>query len=703
MRARWEREEQARRATAGDELEALALDPEPGVRSAVAANPVAGPGVLGRLARDGEWSVRDAVAANPNTPAEVLTMLSTDTGAFVVGAVAANPSTPVDVLRELSGRESLRVAGNAAAPGDLLADLAKAHSDLVRLAVAANPATPPQVLERLAADHVAQVAAAVAANPGVSPELLGRLAESDSEVARLAVAANPVAPARVLDALAGDPSAFVREKVAANPSTERSALVVLGGDPEEPVRREVACHPRVPPEVLVSLATDAAAAVRRVAGSNEAAPDEVKALEALRSGGDGEAHSGTGQWTGVPRAGALEHSSRTSVNRSVVPERAGGRHGGVLRDGLADGSSTSGGETLGDEDRAVLALWACIAARTPVLLLGEPGTGKTTVVRQLAEAAGLPCTTIIASIREPSDFSGLPVLRDDGVVLEAPAWAKALADARDAVLFFDEITTTPPAVQAALLRVVLERSVGELYLGPGVAVVAAANPAEIAAGGWDLAPPLANRFVHLAWPIDVDAVVAGFTSGRFTLPGLRAKGATALQVGAQKALVGSYLSRDRHRVLERPDDPRAASGPWPSPRTWEMAAGLLAQGLAMDLPEEVRFGLVAGCVGAGAAASLFAWLAEGDLPDPEEVLSGPSSFVLPDRGDRALAALSSVVSAVSARPTPERWEACGHVLQAVAAKGRLDLVVAVARPWAACQPPGCSVPAFLGDLERFLR
>ena len=44
------------------------------------------------------------------------------------------------------------------------------------------------------------------------------------------------------------------------------------------------------------------------------------------------------------------------------------------------------------------------------VMRGAPGTGKTSVIRALADAAGLPCETVIASIREPSDFAGLPVV-----------------------------------------------------------------------------------------------------------------------------------------------------------------------------------------------------------------------------------------------------------------------------------------------------
>src|ERR1700761_775365 len=59
---------------------------------------------------------------------------------------------------------------------------------------------------------------------------------------------------------------------------------------------------------------------------------------------------------------------------------------------------------------AVEALGVAVAARVPVLLWGAPGTGKTSVIRAMAQAMGLPCEAVIASIREPSDFAGLPIV-----------------------------------------------------------------------------------------------------------------------------------------------------------------------------------------------------------------------------------------------------------------------------------------------------
>ena len=58
----------------------------------------------------------------------------------------------------------------------------------------------------------------------------------------------------------------------------------------------------------------------------------------------------------------------------------------------------------------VEALGVAVAARVPVLLWGPPGSGKTSALKAMAHAMGWPIEVVIASIREPSDFAGLPVV-----------------------------------------------------------------------------------------------------------------------------------------------------------------------------------------------------------------------------------------------------------------------------------------------------
>src|SRR5258708_11689523 len=210
------------------------------------------------------------------------------------------------------------------------------------------------------------------------------------------------------------------------------------------------------------------------------------------------------------------------------------------------------------------ALALAISAGVPVVLWGSPGTGKTSVGRALAEDLDWPLEVVIGSIREPADFAGMPIVVNGGVRMAPPAWAIRLAESGVGLLFLDELTTSPPAVQAAMLRVVLERVVGDLALPPGVRVVAAANPPEEAAEGWDLAPALANRLVHLDWPVNARAVANGLAVG-FPAPALLPSEEPSLthQVTA-RAAVAAFLHVLSTLVLHLPKFASLARRRWPT-------------------------------------------------------------------------------------------------------------------------------------------
>lgn len=349
-----------------------------------------------------------------------------------------------------------------------------------------------------------------------------------------------------------------------------------------------------------------------------------------------------------------------------------------------------------DQTATTEALGTAVAARVPVLLWGAPGTGKTSAIRAMADAAGWPCETVIASIREPSDFAGLPVVTGSGpegsrVDFAPPRWARRLADAGHGLLFLDEVSTAPPAVQAALLRVVLERTVGDLALPPSISVVAAANPPDQAADGWDLSAPLANRFCHLDWPADARTMADGFSSGWATAPPPSLRPGWERRVLVARSWVAGFVTARPDLAAEVPADAAASGRAWPSPRTWDMAALLLAAAEAAGAGDEVRSLLVRGAVGQGPGVELLTWLAESDLPDPEAVLADPDAFALPERGDRAYAALTSVAAAVASDATPERW-AAGWVVFGRAADAVPDVAAVAARTLARCRPAGAPVP-----------
>ena len=367
----------------------------------------------------------------------------------------------------------------------------------------------------------------------------------------------------------------------------------------------------------------------------------------------------------------------------------------ALADALVGATRASRTEPAASSQAEALAL--IVAANLPVLLWGEPGIGKSATLAQLATGLGLPMETVIASIHEPSDFSGLPIVGDDpahqGVPMAPPDWAVRIARTGRGLLFFDELSSAPPAVQAALLRVVLERRVGSLELPQQVRIVAAANPPASAADGWHLSPPLANRFVHLRWIHDPRVVARGLagTWPAVTVPTIRPERTTAA-LARSRGIIAGFLAARPGLAHHLPTDAQARGGAWPSPRTWEMALRLLTFADACTVDREALGAALTGAIGDGAGIELLAFAEELDLPDPDRVLARPEAFALPDRGDRQLAFLTAVVSAVQSRVTQERWEAGWVVLAKAVEAGVPDVAARAAADLAALRDVNWPAP-----------
>ena len=324
------------------------------------------------------------------------------------------------------------------------------------------------------------------------------------------------------------------------------------------------------------------------------------------------------------------------------------------------------------------ALSLAIQAQVPTIIWGLPGVGKTARIKAIGEALGLPVKAVIAAHHDPTEFNGLPVISAGQVVRVAPNWAKNLVGKRG-IVFLDELSTAPPAVQAAILRFVgeSEREIGDVAI-PQVSIVAAANPPELAAGGWDLEPPTANRFIHLEWEFSVEEMVEGFLLG-WEISVLRLPEDWKEYIPWARTLVAGFWKRKKEYIARVPEDPGKRGRGWPSPRTWDMAATLMAAARAARASKEVEALLVQGAVGLEAATEFLAWKRNQDLPDPEELLKNPEFFRLkrPARGYILYSILLAVVGAVAQKPSPERYAAAWDIMS-YATDGGMDVVVPAA-------------------------
>jgi hypothetical protein len=340
----------------------------------------------------------------------------------------------------------------------------------------------------------------------------------------------------------------------------------------------------------------------------------------------------------------------------------------------------------------VTVLDACARARVPALLISDPGMGKSSLIRGLAGHHGVPCETVLGSIREPADIAGLPVVTDSGVMLEAPAWAKRLAAAGQGFLFLDELTTCPPSVQAAMLAVALDRTVGDLRLPWEVAIVAGANPPGRAADGWELSPPLANRFCHLRFEPSVQEWLDGIVTKWSAPPAPRSIGGGKGDQAFHRATVAGFIKAQPHLLHAYPDTAAAAGGPWPSRRTWTMLADALAylRDDDIDAAEALTFGLV----GEGAGIEFLSWRKIADLPEPAAVVADPAMMDWRDSApDRVWAVLNAITAWAASEGSQKAWtEAWGPLVYA-AENGAEDVATAAARTLLRARPARAGIPA----------
>lgn len=288
----------------------------------------------------------------------------------------------------------------------------------------------------------------------------------------------------------------------------------------------------------------------------------------------------------------------------------------------------------------------------PILFWGPPGIGKSGRVEAAGAAAGLPVETLYLSTLQPEDLSGIPMPDGVGGVVNVCSLSQVhtLTASGKGVLFLDELTTARPAVQGAGLGVVYNRRVAGKPLPGRVRVVGAANPPEEAAGGWTLAPPMANRLLHFEVSVpDPDEWSTWLLSGanEEVIPIERGEETITSNWNDSwaktRGLGAGFIKRNRDRLYKMPKEgSRDRTRAWPSPRSWEVALRCVATAEALSMKEYGLDLLMASC-GEGAAAEWAEWVAYANLPDPKEMLEDGWK---PDkrRLDVAFAAYSSAIS-----------------------------------------------------------
>lgn len=292
----------------------------------------------------------------------------------------------------------------------------------------------------------------------------------------------------------------------------------------------------------------------------------------------------------------------------------------------------------------------------PVLFQDEPGTAKSSVVEAYAERLGLPCEVLSPGERGEGAFGVVPIPVKGVLTYPKPDWSVKMDGNAGGIVFVDEITTAPKLLQAPMLGLVAAKRIGSHQFGPRVRVIGACNPPALAAGGHDLAAPLANRFGWITWGAptvdehtaymldaasdqhdeEIDAIAE---EARV----LAAWGpAYAKAVGLETAFLRAQPQWKNQ--CPKPGDP-AASRAWTSDRTWEMATRAYASAIVHGLDKAALDEFVTAFIGVKAYASWATYIEAADLPDITAFLDGAVKF---EHDKRRLDRTAAVINAAAA-------------------------------------------------------
>jgi hypothetical protein len=297
--------------------------------------------------------------------------------------------------------------------------------------------------------------------------------------------------------------------------------------------------------------------------------------------------------------------------------------------------------------RIVKMIDAAHAANLTPMLWGKPGVGKTALIHALAQRPGFGgAFVVLTGSQDKSDTLGMPsrsvYVGKDGVehaVTEhaTPRWALEANDAEGTVyVFLDEFPQAEVDVQGTFLTVLQSRVMPSgVKIGDHVKFIAAGNPTDIVASGYELIEPLQNRLAHLEYEPPREEWFEGM---------LDSWGVRVSDEEAQlRRLIVGYLIGKEHLLHDPPKPGAEDANAWPSRRSWDNLSRMGA--FLMDDKDALEHAALS-LVGKAAALDFITTVFRLKSKTPEEIVADPTCVDW-SNSLSGFVALASVVSWIS--------------------------------------------------------
>ncbi len=246
-------------------------------------------------------------------------------------------------------------------------------------------------------------------------------------------------------------------------------------------------------------------------------------------------------------------------------------------------------------------LISLIDSKIPTFVWGNPGVGKSSLIRQIAQSKDMKFIDLRLSLLDPTDLRGIPFFEAD---TKKAVWAKPefLPDTNSTdygILFLDEINSAPPTIQAAAYQLILDRKIGEYTLPKNYAIIAAGNYESDRGVTYRMPTPLANRFIHLDFDLDFDEWKSW-----------------AYDSNIDSRII-SFLAYKPQNLFTF--DAKSKEKSFATPRSWSFVNDVLKSSLDISLLEEV----ISGAIGKDSAIEFINYCkVMKDLPNIEEIING---------------------------------------------------------------------------------
>lgn len=259
----------------------------------------------------------------------------------------------------------------------------------------------------------------------------------------------------------------------------------------------------------------------------------------------------------------------------------------------------------------------------PVLLVGMPGIGKTSIIEQVAEKTGSDLLVSHPVVNDPTDAKGFPCVIDN-VAQFLPFGDLNYAinyTGKRLIWLLDDLGQARPATQAGYMQLLLTGRINGHKLSDLVVFIAATNRREDRAGVSGILEPVKSRF-HMI--IEIEPDVESFISWGLVTRRIRKEVIACLRLFPE--LLVSPPSREIK--------------PTANPRVWEFASQILDANFAPALV----FDSLISCIGEEAGSQLYGMITVfKNLPSVNSIVRAPDTVEFP-REPSSLYALCTVLS-----------------------------------------------------------